>query len=64
MPQQLRERLAAQAKLNSHSLHAEIIGILQGAVDGGQAHNGALDIDALAEALAPKLAARLKTESR
>lgn len=35
MPDPLRERLNERAKLNSRSLHAEIIGILQRAVDMG-----------------------------
>lgn len=33
MPHELRERLSEQAKLNNRSLHAEIVGILQRAID-------------------------------
>lgn len=57
MPEELRERLAERAKANGRSLNAEIIAILQNAVD---APSGPPDLDAFADQLAEKLAKRLK----
>ena len=63
MPEELREYLTAQAKQHNRSLHAEIIGILQGAmgkaepaVEAAAGPTPVVDVDALAEALTPKLA--------
>lgn len=59
MSDELRERLAERSRSTGRSMHAEIIGILQEAV--GTAPGGPpIDVDALADALAPRLAARLK----
>lgn len=60
MSDQLRERLKEQARKHDRSLHAEIIGILQLAVDDPGSLPLAIDVQALAEALAPKLAAQLR----
>jgi plasmid stability protein len=57
MPEELRERLADRAKANGRSLNAEIVAILQHAVDSP---SGAPDLDAFADQLAEKLAVRLK----
>ena len=60
MPDQLRERLKEQARQHDRSLHAEIIGILQLAVDDPSSLPLAIDVQALAEVLAPKLAAEMR----
>jgi len=62
MPDELRERLKEQARSHDQSLHAEILSILQGAV-GNPSVSMPLDVDALAEALAPRLAAKLRDSS-
>jgi plasmid stability protein len=59
MPDDLRERLKSQAKAHDQSLHAEILSILQAAT-GNPSLTMPLDVDALADALAPKIAARLR----
>ena len=64
MPEELREQISALAKANNHSLNTEIILLLQQAIGAHIAGAAAaVDVDALAEALAPKLAARLRDSS-
>jgi plasmid stability protein len=58
MPDSLRTRLGERAKANGRSLNAEILGILQSAVDNPL--SGLSDVDAFAEDLANRLAAKLK----
>lgn len=62
MPQQLRERLNEQAKLHNRSLHAEIVDVLQRAVADGPKipEVSGLNVEALADAIADRVAARLK----
>lgn len=61
MPEELRDQLAESARSHGRSLNAEILRILQEAVNEHR-HQlvSAVDVEALAEALATKLAARLK----
>lgn len=59
MSEELRERLTERAKTNGRSLNAEIVAILQHAVD---TPSGPPDIEALADRLAEKLAKRLKAK--
>jgi hypothetical protein len=61
MPDGMRDRITELAKANGRSMNAEIVLILQQALDArGAKPVEVVDIDALAEALAPKLAARLR----
>lgn len=65
MPDELREQINTLAKVNNRSLNTEIVLLLQQAVDARTSGTAAgVDVDALAEALAPKLAARLKDTSQ
>jgi ABC-type nitrate/sulfonate/bicarbonate transport system permease component len=60
MPEELRDRLTELSRASGRSLNAEIIGILQGAVAGSPLGTTGIDIDSLAEAIADRVAARLK----
>ena len=60
MPDELRDQLTARARANGRSLNAEIIGILQNVVNGHQHAPDSFDIDVLANAIADRVAARLK----
>lgn len=63
LPDGMRERISEMAKGNNRSMNAEIVSMLQQAMDERASGSGlapSIDVDALAEALAPKLAARLK----
>lgn len=61
MPDELRERIAALAKENNRSLNTEIVLLLQQAINAGTSRAAPiLDMDILAEALAAKLAAKLR----
>lgn len=57
MPDDLRAKLNERAKANGRSLNAEILAILQNAVE---TPGGPPDLDAFADQLAEKLARRLK----
>lgn len=57
MPDEMRNTLTERAKANGRSLNAEILAILQHAVE---TPSGQPDMDAFADQLAEKLAARLK----
>ena len=63
MPPELRAQLDALAKANTRSLNTEIVLILQQAMDARAGVAAGIDLDALAEALAPKLAAKLREPS-
>jgi hypothetical protein len=60
MPEELRDLLTERSKSNGRSLNAEILGILQDAI-ARPTTPPAIDVDALAEALAERLATKLKT---
>lgn len=61
MPEELRDQLTERARTNGRSLNAEILGILQEVVGGGgREPPSVLDVDALAEAIADRVSARLK----
>jgi plasmid stability protein len=61
MPDGMRDRITELARANGRSMNAEIVLILQQALDahGGKATE-AIDVDALAEALAVRLVPKLK----
>ena len=61
MPEELRDRLTELSRASGRSLNAEIIGILQDAVGNVPTATGVLpvDVDALAEAIASKVAKKL-----
>ncbi|MVW64536.1 Arc family DNA-binding protein [Massilia sp. NEAU-DD11] len=62
MPDGMRDKITELAKANGRSMNAEIVLILQQAIDGHAANSsGNIDVDALAEALAERLATKLKT---
>lgn len=64
MPDDLREQITALAKENNRSLNTEIVMLLQQALQRGTSKAAPiLDVDALAEALASKLAAKLREGS-
>lgn len=60
MPDELRDLLTERARASGRSLNAEIIGILQDAVSGSQQALAGLDVDALADAVADRVAAKLR----
>jgi len=60
MPEELRDRLTELSRASGRSLNAEIIGILQDAVAGPQPVPAGIDVDSLAEAVADRVAAKLK----
>lgn len=61
MPDGMRDKIMALAKANGRSMNAEIVLILQQAIEGRLTSvTTNIDIDVLAEALATRLAERLK----
>jgi len=62
MADELRDALAERARKGGRSLHAEIIGILQEAVDNKTEIAGEIDVELLAEAVATRIVAKLKPE--
>lgn len=60
MPDELRDQLSERARASGRSLNAEIIGILQDAVSSRPQVLAELDVDALADAIADRVAAKLK----
>lgn len=61
MPDGMRDKITELAKANGRSMNAEIVLILQEAIEGRRTGtNTNIDVDALAEALAERLEARLK----
>lgn len=61
MPDGMRDKLGALAKANNRSMNAEIVLILQHAIEGRTlATEDRIDIDALAEALAARLKIKLE----
>jgi hypothetical protein len=66
MPDGMRDKITERAKANNRSMNAEIVLMLQQAMDmsgGTPPPSPAVDVDALAEALAPKLVAKLKEQN-
>lgn len=64
MPDELRELLTERSKNNGRSLNAEILGILQDAIGEGRAAPAGIDVDAFADAVADRVAARLQAQGR
>ena len=65
MPEELRRQIADLAKSNNRSMNTEIVLLLQQAFETGSGRVGtASDVDALAEALAAKLVAKLSIHPR
>jgi len=61
MPDGMRDKLAALAKANNRSMNAEIVGLLQQGMDAQiQGASPGIDIETLADAIADRVAARLK----
>lgn len=62
LPDGMRVKISEMAKSNNRSMNAQIVSMLQQAMDEltNDVVPSPIDIDALADALAPKLAARLK----
>ena len=61
MPDGMRDRITELAKANNRSMNAEIVLILQQALDARGTGAGAdLNVAALADAIADRVAARLK----
>jgi Arc-like DNA binding domain len=62
MPDGMRDKITELAKANGRSMNAEMVFMLQQAIDARAAglSSTGIDLDALADALAPKLALRLK----
>ena len=63
MPDELRDQLAESARVHGRSLNAEILGILQEAVGERRQPVSNMDVDALAEAIAERVAARLRSNT-
>lgn len=63
MPDGMRDKIIELAKANNRSMNAEIVLILQQALDArGTGTGTGIDVEALADALADRLAAKLKEE--
>ena len=63
MPDGMRDKITELAKANNRSMNAEIVLILQQALDSPKSSTGAgasIDVEALADALAERLAVKLK----
>lgn len=58
MPDELRQLLTERARVHNRSLNAEILDILQSSLDASPSAN--FDVDTLAEAVAARVAAKLK----
>ena len=61
MPDELRDLLTERSRSHGRSLNAEIIGILQNAVGDQSQTLGKFDVDTLADAIAERVAAKLKS---
>ena len=59
MPDELRDQLTERARVNGRSLNAEILGILQAAGSSAIEPIG-IDVDALANTIADRVAAQLR----
>lgn len=66
LPDGMRDKISELAKGNNRSMNAEIVSMLQQAMEERASGSGiapSIDIDALARALAPKLAEELRQET-
>lgn len=63
MPEGMRAKITELAKANNRSMNAEIVLMLQQAIDARANGNPGIDVDALAEALAARLAPKLRESS-
>jgi len=61
MPDELRDLLTERSRAHGRSLNAEIIGILQNAVGDRPQPLPGVDVETLADAIADRVAAKLKT---
>lgn len=59
MPDGMRDKLAALAKANNRSMNAEIIGLLQQAIERRTSTAAEINVNVLAEAIADRVAAKL-----
>ncbi len=61
MPDGMRDKLAALAKANNRSMNAEIVGLLQQGMDAHtRGSSPEINIETLADAIADRVAAKLK----
>lgn len=63
LPDGMRDKITALAKANNRSMNAEIVLMLQQALDARVSSTPSIDVEALAEALAAKLAPKLREGS-
>lgn len=63
MPDELRDQLTESARVHGRSLNAEILWILQEAVGERRQPVANMDVDGLAEAIAERVAARLRNNT-
>lgn len=63
LPAGMRDRIAESAKANNRSMNAEVVGLLQQAMEARVGMALGLDTDALADTIADRVAARLKEGS-
>jgi len=61
MPDGMRDKLAALAKANNRSMNAEMIELLQQAMEARTCTAPGMDVNALADTIADRVAAKLKT---
>ena len=62
MPEELRDRLTELSRASGRSLNAEIIGILQDAVAAPPVVSAGIDVNSLAEEIADRVAAKLRSK--
>lgn len=62
MPDGMRDELAALARGNNRSMNAEIIGLLQQAMEARASAAPSINIELLAEEVADRVAAKLRSE--
>jgi hypothetical protein len=62
MPDGMRDKLAALARANNRSMNAEIIGLLQQAMETRASEAPSINIESLAEEIADRVAAKLRSE--
>lgn len=60
MPDGMRDKLAALAKANNRSMNAEMIELLQQAMEARTSTAPGMDVNELADTIADRVAARLK----